>query len=119
MINTHTQPVDEETYTTLQEIMGDEFAELVNFFREDAEQALATLPHAIDTANGIDVGGICHKLKSSSRLIGAMEMAEFARLLEEYKRHQNQQLARTHLNALAHEYSRVLAWLENHPIRSI
>ena len=116
MTNTQTQPVNEETYTTLQEIMGDEFAELVGFFREDAEQALATLPHSIETANSLDVSGICHKLKSSSRLIGAMEMAEFARLLEEYKRHQDQQMAQNHLNALTHEYSRVIAWLENHPI---
>jgi HPt (histidine-containing phosphotransfer) domain-containing protein len=108
MINS---PVDEETYTQLQEIMADEFAELVEFFINDTEQALVALQRCVETQDSVQVGTICHKLKSSCKLIGAFELAEFTHLLEDYREHNNLQVATEHLNSLHTEYPKVLAWL--------
>lgn len=115
MINS---PVDEETYSMLQEIMADEFDELVECFRLDTEQAVATLQECVDTRNSEHVGAICHKLKSSSKLIGALELAEFARLLENYKYDQNHQEALAHLHKLRSEFARVMDWLSNQHIQA-
>ncbi len=109
-----TSPVDEETYSQLLEIMADEFAELVDCFRKDADLAVPVLQQHIEVADSEAVGAICHKLKSSSKLIGAFKMAEFARLLEDYKISQDQQLARNHLQQLREEYTRVKEWLDEH-----
>lgn len=108
-------PLDEETYTQLLEIMADEFAELVDCFRSDADQAMPQLQQHLEEADSEAVGCICHKLKSSSKLIGAFAMAEFARLLEDYKTHQDQQQAGVHLRHLNEEYARVKEWLDSHP----
>lgn len=111
-----TSPVDEETYTQLFDIMADEFTELLDCFRDDANQAFPLLQQHINAGESEAVGAICHKLKSSSKLIGAFEMAEYARLLEDYKDNDNQDLARTHLQQLDEEYARVQEWLDAHVV---
>lgn len=116
MTEPYMTPVDADTYFMLQDIMGEEFAELVGFFREDTEKALSTLQQAITNQDFIHVGGICHKLKSSSQLVGALELAEIATALEDYKQHHNPTAANQQLVALASEYARVAAWLDLHPI---
>lgn len=111
-----TTPVDEEVYSQLLDIMADEFVELLDCFRDDANQAFPVLQQHIEAAESDAVGAICHKLKSSSKLIGALEMAEFARSLEDYKDDHNQDLARTHLQQLREEYARVQNWLDAHAV---
>lgn len=106
-----TSPIDEETYTLLQEIMADEFTELVECFLTDAQQGIATLQQCLATQDSEQVGTICHKLKSSSKLIGAFGMAELTHLLEAYKEDHNQPLAATHLQNLIHEFAQVQDWL--------
>jgi HPt (histidine-containing phosphotransfer) domain-containing protein len=103
--------VDEETYAQLQEIMADEFAELVEFFITDTEQALVALQYCIETQDSAETGSICHKLKSSCKLIGAFELAKFAHSLEDYREHNNLQVATAHFNSLQNEFPQVLAWL--------
>ncbi|SEA81687.1 Hpt domain-containing protein [Thiothrix caldifontis] len=112
---THITPVDEETYALLQEIMADEFTELVEFFLTDTEQSLVLLQHCVATQDSTQVGTLCHKLKSSSKLIGAFQLAEFTNLLEDYKDHHDQQIARTHLNHLCAEFTQVVGWLKQKP----
>lgn len=111
-----TSPVDEETYSQLLEIMADEFTELVDCFRHDADQAVPVLQQYIEAGDSDAVGAICHKLKSSSKLIGAFGMAEFARLLEDYKVTKDQQMARNYLKKLSEEYTLVKEWLDTHLI---
>ncbi len=111
MITMINPSVDEETYTLLQEIMADEFAELVECFLTDTEQSIAMLQQGIAAQDSEQVGTICHKLKSSSKLIGAFKLAEFAQLLEDYRKNDDHQMAATHLNSLQGEFAEVLAWL--------
>jgi FOG: HPt domain len=112
---THITPVDEETYALLQEIMADEFTELVEFFLTDTEQSLLLLQQCVDTQDSAQVGILCHKLKSSSRLIGAFKLAAVTNLLEDYKDHHDQQIARTHLNHLCAEFTHVADWIKQQP----
>lgn len=106
--------IDEATYTELQDIMADEFAELVDFFRKDADASLASLKQCVPAADAAQTGSICHKLKSSSKLIGAFGMAELARLLEEYKDNHDLALASELLQKLEAEYLQVTQWLDSH-----
>ena len=112
---THT-PVDEETYSQLQEIMADEFAELIGLFTTDTEQCLITLKQCVATQDSPQVGALCHKLKSSSKLVGAFELAEYAHLLEDYRENNDQQTAIIHLSHLQAEFTDVLEWLNKQPI---
>ncbi|QTR50250.1 Hpt domain-containing protein [Candidatus Thiothrix anitrata] len=114
MTSTTIQIIDEDTYYELQEIMADEFAELLAVFHEDAAASLANLQQYIVQGETQQVGALCHKLKSSSRLIGAFHMAELARLLEEYKDNNNQLLATTYCQQLAEAYTEVCQWLAEH-----
>lgn len=104
--------IDEETYTMLQDIMEDEFAELVDVFRKDVLSALDALQQCLAQADAEEVGCICHKLKSSSMLIGAFGMAEFARLLGEYKDDHDLARANRHFQQLVTEYTYVATWLD-------
>ncbi|OQX02986.1 MAG: hypothetical protein BWK73_40920 [Thiothrix lacustris] len=108
-------PINATTYAELQEIMADEFAEIIDFFITDTESSLKLLQHCVDTQDSAQVGTICHKLKSSSKIIGAFELAEFTRLLEDYKDHQNQTAAALHISQMREEFSRVLTWLKQQP----
>lgn len=96
--------------------MDEEFTELVDSFRDDAQEAITLLQLALDTQDRATVGNICHKLKSSSQLIGAFEMAEFTRQLEHYKHGQPQQEALALLQDLRHEFGEVQNWLDSQSI---
>ncbi|UOG93926.1 MAG: Hpt domain-containing protein [Candidatus Thiothrix sulfatifontis] len=108
-------PIDATTYAELQEIMADEFLEIIDFFITDTESSLALLQHCVDTQDSAQVGTICHKLKSSSKIIGAFELAEITHLLEAYKDHQNQTSASLHVKQMREEFLRVLTWLKQQP----
>lgn len=114
MSTTTNHVIDEATYTELQDIMADEFAELVDFFRKDAVASLDSLKQCVPAADAAQTGSICHKLKSSSKLIGAWNMAELARLLEEFKDNHDQVLASELLLKLEAEYAQVAQWLDDH-----
>lgn len=104
--------IDKEVYSELQDIMDEGFAELIAVFRADTVLALSQLEHYVAQADPVQVGCICHKLKSSSKLIGAFKMAEWASLLETYKDDHDQTRAKQHLQALLTESALVKAWLD-------
>jgi HPt (histidine-containing phosphotransfer) domain-containing protein len=108
------QPVDAATYIDLQDIMADEFTELVEFFLTDTQQCLIILQQCITTQDSEQVGAICHKLKSSCKLIGAFALAEFAHLLEDYRENNDQAAATKHLSQLQAEFARVIEWINQH-----
>ena len=115
----HLPAVDNDTYVVLQEIMADEFNELITLFRQDTALALQQLTLCLEEKNSEQVGIICHKLKSSSKLIGAFNLAEFACLLEKYKDDKNQRQAWVNLLNLQAEYNAVIAWLDNNQMLSV
>ena len=106
--------VDAAIYAELQDIMADEFAELVEFFITDTQQCLITLQECLATQDSDQVGAICHKLKSSCKLIGAFPLAEFAHSLEEYRENHDHAVAVQYLNQLRAEFVYVSDWLNQH-----
>ena len=114
MTITTAHTIDADTYHELQEIMADEFTELLDVFHQDVVAAIDALQQSITQGDSQQVGIICHKLKSSSRLIGAFGMAELARLLEEYKDDQDQIRAMQHWQQLNTTYTEVCVWLNAH-----
>lgn len=111
--------IDQETYHLLRDLMGEEgFDEIISFFCSDTKQAINNLQQAITERRAEYVGGICHKLKSSSKLIGAYNMAELSTELESYTEHKNQTKAIDLLKRLETEFSLVKKWIEHSAVTS-
>lgn len=72
----------------LQEIMGEDFAELVPAFKESGAQIFATLSDHAELTNLKTVERLFHSLKSASANVGAMRLAVMAQALET-KMHEN------------------------------
>ena len=114
MSSNNSEIIDQETYDLLRDLMGEEgFDEIVNFFCSDTKQAIENLQQAISEHRAEYVGGICHKLKSSSKLIGAYNMADLSTELESYTEHKNQTKAIDLLKRLESEFLLVKKWIEN------
>lgn len=112
--NSNQEIIDQETYHLLRDLMGEEgFDEIISFFCSDTKQAINNLQQAINEGRAEYVGGICHKLKSSSKLIGAYNMAELSTELEFYTEHKNQTQAIDLLKRLETEFSLVKKWIEH------
>lgn len=111
--------IDQETYVLLKDLMGEEgFQEIIDFFCSDTTQALANLKKAISEQQTDYVGGVCHKLKSSSKLIGAFRMAELSTELEAYTENKNSVLAEKLHEQLSSEFTLVQQWIETEAITS-
>ncbi|MGB0845375.1 MAG: Hpt domain-containing protein [Thiolinea sp.] len=114
MTTNYTDAIDQETYSLLQDLMGEEgFEEIIDFFCSDTKQAVNNLRQAINDQKADFVGGVCHKLKSSSKLIGAFTMADIATELELYADHKNATLASQLLDQLETEFQRAEQWIQS------
>lgn len=109
-------PIDADTYSMLHELMGDEeFNEIISFFRSDTLQALHNINDAISANNAEMISIICHKLKSSCRLIGANDLADLANTLEKQK----DMLAADApdiASKMQEQFNDILHWLDNETI---
>lgn len=113
MIPEQDNSIDRETYSMLKDLMGTEgFQEIIDFFISDTGQALKNLEQAIDQQKPDYVGGICHKLKSSSKLIGAFNMAELSTELEGYAESKDAARAKEVHTQLTQAFYHVKAWLQ-------
>ncbi|MAG97263.1 MAG: hypothetical protein CMM08_11330, partial [Rhodospirillaceae bacterium] len=75
-------PIDERA---LKDVFGDDpvtFKEILESFVEPTEATITELRTAWDSRNASDVKGAAHKLKSSSRSVGANELADTCQALE-------------------------------------
>ena len=113
MFDNDSKIINQETYGLLRDLMGEEgFEEIISFFCSDTQQAINNLQQAIAERRAEYVGGICHKLKSSSKLIGAYNMAELSTELESYTEHKDQAMAIDLLKRLESEFLLVTRWIE-------
>ena len=79
----HFPLLDAEIIAELREVMEDEFADLIGTFLNDLPVQLDSLQAAIDQGSAADLYRIAHKLKSSCGSLGAMQLAERVRQLEQ------------------------------------
>ena len=75
--------LDDEIIAELREVMEEEFADLISAFLNDLPVQLDSLQVAITAGVAADVYQIAHKLKSSWGSIGAAQLAERVRQLEQ------------------------------------
>ncbi|MCC6136174.1 MAG: Hpt domain-containing protein [Gammaproteobacteria bacterium] len=75
--------LDDEIIAELREVMEEEFADLISAFLNDLPVQLDSLQVAITAGVAADVYQIAHKLKSSCGSIGAAQLAERVRQLEQ------------------------------------
>ena len=79
----NTQSLDLETYNELKNLMEDEFSEFLNVFLEDAESELKSISQGIQQNDFELISGAAHKLKSSAAYIGAFQLRDLSKQLEE------------------------------------
>lgn len=109
-------PIDTDTYSMLHELMGDEeFTEIVDFFRMDTQQAISNINTAIRDNNAEMINIICHKLKSSCRLIGANDLADMADSLEKQKAGLSADAPIIASN-MQTQFDHIIAWLDTETV---
>ena len=74
--------LDVATLSELQEIMEEAFPDLVKTFLHDMPIQLAGIRAAADRGDATALRYLAHKLKSGSGAMGALQLAELARQLE-------------------------------------
>jgi HPt (histidine-containing phosphotransfer) domain-containing protein len=75
--------LDTEIIAELREVMEEEFADLIGTFLNDLPAQMDSLQVAIAQNAAPDLYRIAHKLKSSCGSLGAVQLAELVRQLEQ------------------------------------
>jgi len=78
--------IDAGVVNELLDVMGSEFNLLVRVYLEDAPRLIASLQEASAAGDAEAIGAAAHSLKSSSANLGALALAELARLCEQEAR---------------------------------
>ena len=105
--------VDVQTYQLLEELMGElGFEEVIQVFRDDTRSALKHIAQALQTGQTDVIHAICHRLKSSSKLIGAMHLAELVTRLESYPQNLDTSQAQWLLQQANESFAEVQDWLD-------
>ncbi|MCP5242085.1 MAG: response regulator, partial [Burkholderiales bacterium] len=105
-------PVD---VRVLEELIGDDqetIQEMLRDFRENAAQIAATLRSAYQTGQLVEVGSTAHKLKSSSRSVGALKLGELCAEMEKAGKGSDQKSLDVLLPEFDVELRRVEAYLD-------
>lgn len=74
--------VDADNIAMLQEMMGDEFADLIAVFIEDAEMRIAQIKQLSELGEAREVSDLAHGLKGSAMNLSAQRLAYYSRQLE-------------------------------------
>lgn len=80
------QHVDEEALRELRIVMGDDFAKLLQTFATDSAARIAAIQQAAAAADSEALRRAAHSFKGSSGNMGARQLSELCRQIEEYAR---------------------------------
>lgn len=75
--------LDAQVLTELEQLLGDDFTELVDTFLKDSMQRIEELEGTIQSTVAEDVRYAAHSFKGSSLNLGALRLSELCRQLEE------------------------------------
>ena len=76
------QPVDTAALEELKNIMGEDFALLIDVFVSDSEQRISGLKKALSEKNALSLRNIAHGFKGSALNLSATQLTELCRQLE-------------------------------------
>ncbi|PXF28689.1 hypothetical protein WH50_24960 [Pokkaliibacter plantistimulans] len=96
----------------LQEVMDDEFVELIETYIDDSTLRLAQVKDAVERGDGVGLRQSAHSMKGSSSNIGATSLAEILKLLEAAGMHNNLSEAQGLMDAVCAEHLQVCAALK-------
>ncbi|WP_306017594.1 Hpt domain-containing protein [Balneatrix alpica] len=85
--------LDQSMLDELRLVMEDEFGLLLETYLDDSDNRLQTLKQALAAADAGKIREAAHSLKGSSGNIGAKELAEICKNLEDAGRESNLELA--------------------------
>jgi HPt (histidine-containing phosphotransfer) domain-containing protein len=104
---TSAQHLNPELLDELRMVMGTEFATLLRAFITDSDQRMAAIDDALRTADAEQLRRAAHSLKGSTGNMGAEQMAELCRQLEELARSDATQNGAVLLEQLRAEFAQV------------
>ncbi len=99
--------IDTSVHDGLRDLMGDEFALLIDAYLEDTALFVQQMQDACARSDMDAMQIPAHSMKSSSANIGAMGLSTLARELEEQIRSGNPVQVERRVTALAEEFERV------------
>lgn len=107
------QVVDQASILFLQEIMGDEFAELIQVFVQDAEYRIEQIRQKIiiGETEAQAISDLAHGLKGSAINLAAANLTEYCRQLEQQARAGNLLDAEQLVEQINQEYQQVKTYL--------
>jgi HPt (histidine-containing phosphotransfer) domain-containing protein len=80
------QHIDDEALNELQLVMGDDFGKLLQTFASDSVARIAAIEQTAAAADSEALRRAAHSFKGSSGNMGARQLSELCRLIEEYAR---------------------------------
>ena len=104
--------LDRQILDDLIDIMGDEFQDLVKIYLEDSPKSLARLVDAAEKDDPKLLVGPAHSLKSTSANLGAIQLSDLARDVEQDARLGKSNYANERVKQMHQIYNRVAAELE-------
>ena len=75
--------MDWDAYNQLKGLLGDKFDMVIDNYVQTATKLIDGIAKAVEESDATALRDNAHPLKSSSAQVGAMEVSEFARVLEE------------------------------------
>ena len=103
---------DQESLLILQEVMDDEFPDLVNVYIRDSDERLPLLRQAVDRQDPTTVRELAHSFQGASSNVSAQVLASLCYELEKAGRDQALGSAFDQLNAIEYEYQQVRMLLQ-------
>lgn len=102
-----TSHFDTEALTMLEEIMEDEFPELIRVFIADSDPRLPALQQALDDQSCPALREIAHSFKGASGNLSALPLADLCFKIEEKSRDSNLEGVQPLITAIESEYQAV------------
>jgi len=99
--------IDLSVHGEVRDLLGDEFAVLIDAYLEDTEQFVQAMQDACDCDDLNAIEMPAHSMKSSSANVGAMRLSSLARELEEKIRSGNHDGVLIQVAAVVEEFARV------------
>lgn len=103
--------LDVDMVQELRQVMGGDFAMLVDSYQRDGEQRLAGIRSAVAEGDGERLRAVSHSFKGSSANLGALRVAEWCLTLEQLGREGQPAEAAAHLDELESHFREALAAL--------
>jgi len=74
--------IDTSSIEEVKETMGDKLPRMFNYFFEDSQSYFNSIENGFNTSNIDEIINSAHSLKSSSKLIGALQLSKKAEYIE-------------------------------------